>query len=178
MDIATLFGDAGTRVIGSFFKNGRLQWLPGWIFIASIVLRVLSQERLFPHMKEAEGILAYIQRYVPLVMKYGVPIIDSLIVIFTVAIFILLFLQYLSPHNLYSPWAYLVKQCAEVSLGLMLPTCVPYASLLIFASATDINQALARGYYSIWFLYVLFYLSVFLYHVFSSFHSWVIRSDR
>jgi hypothetical protein len=178
MGITAVFGDAGTSVVGSFFKNRQLQWLPGWIFIAAIILRFPAQDPLFPHMKEARGLVEDIQSYIPFLIKYDVPIIDFLIVIFITTIFVLFFLQHLSPRNLYSPWAYSVKRCAEVSLGLMLPTCVAYASLLIFASVTEINQALAGGYHSIWFFYVLFYLCAFLSHVFNSFHSWFIDSNE
>jgi hypothetical protein len=175
MAVLEVFGDAGTSIVGSFFKNSRLQWLPGCTLIASIILRVLSQEPLFPHMKEAKELVAHIQRYVPLVTKYDVPIINFLFVSFTLAIIILCILQFFS-HNLYwLKWSYFVHKWATISIVLMLPTCVPYASLLILASAADINQALARG--DLWLWYLLMYLYGFSSYMFNSIYSWAKRSD-
>jgi hypothetical protein len=51
MGFTAVFGDAGNSILGSFLKDGRLQWLPGWMFVFAIILRVLSQDRLFSHIK-------------------------------------------------------------------------------------------------------------------------------
>jgi hypothetical protein len=172
-ELSGLFSDAGTKAISPLFKNNRLQWLPGYIFVAAIILRFPAQDPLFPLMKETKGLVEYIRLYVPFIMKYDVPIINSLFISFTLAIIVLSILKFLSNNLYWLKWAYFVKKWATVSLVLMLPTCVPYASFLMLASEADINQELAHNYH-FWFLflYLSLYLYAFLCHMYNAFYSW------
>jgi hypothetical protein len=197
MGITAVFGDAGTSLIGFFVKNRRLQWLPGWMFIASTVLCFLAQEKSFPHVKAVKGFAQYIQLYMPLIRDYYVPIINFLIGAFSISIFVLCLLSFLI-NTLLLPvvnLANLAKRFAEVLLVLIIPNCVLCVSFIIFTltPTAGINQFLAHYNHlwlllllpaqafsqvnDFWSLFVLPYLYFFLCNVFNSIHSWTTGID-
>jgi hypothetical protein len=197
MGIPQVFGDAGTSIAGFFLKNRRLQWLPGLIFIASIILCFLAQEKSFPHVKAVKGFAQYIQLYMPLIRDYYVPIINFLIGAFSISIFVLCLLSFLI-NTLLLPvvnLANLAKRFAEVLLVLIIPNCVLCVSFIIFTltPAAGINQFLAHYNHlwlllllpaqafsqvnNFWSLFVLPYLYFFLCHMFNSIHSWATGID-